>query len=66
MIAPENLEFKRTTRGNKQYYVVGHTLDWRDEDNLNLLISRDINDYFMLLIKGVEQDPDLGVNCFHP
>ena len=60
MIAPENLEFKRLTRRNKQYCVVGQTLDWRDGDNVDLLISRDINDDFMLLIKGVEQDPDLG------
>ena len=66
MIAPENLEFKGTTRGNKQYCVVDQTLDWKDGDNLNLLISRDINDDLMVLIKGVEQDPDLEVKKFHP
>ena len=66
MIAPENLQFKGPTRRNKQYCVVGKTLDWRDGDDLELLISREINDDFMVLIKGVEQDPGLGVNFFHP
>ena len=66
MIAPENLEFKGTTRRNKQYCLVGKTLDWRDGDNLDLLISREINADFMELIKGVEQDPDLGVKIVHP
>ena len=66
MTAPENFEFKGTTRRNKQYFVVGQPLDCRDGDNLDLLISIDINDDYMVLIKGVEQDPDLGVNCFHP
>ena len=53
MIAPENLDFKGPTIRNKQYCVVGKTLDCRDADNLDLLISRDINDYFMELVKGV-------------
>ena len=66
MIVPENLEFKGTTRRNRQYCGVGQTLDWRDGDNLDLLISRDINDDFMVLIKGVEQDPDLGLKFVHP
>ena len=66
MIAPENLEFKGTKRRNNQYYVVGQPLDWRGGDNLDLLISRYINDDLMVIIKGVEQDPDLGVKCFHP
>ena len=65
MVAPENLEFKEPTRRNEQYYVVGKTIDRRDGDNLDLLISRDINDDFMALIRGFEQDPDLGVNFFH-
>ena len=60
MMSPENLEFKGSTRGNKQYCVVGQPLDWTDGDNLDLLISRYINYDFMVLIKGVEQDPDLG------
>ena len=30
------------------------------------MISRDINDDFMVLIKGFEQDPYLGVKTFHP
>ena len=63
MIVPENLEF--TTRRNKQYCVFGQPLDCRDGDNLDLLISREINDNFMVLIKGVEQDPYLGVTFFH-
>ena len=33
---------------------------------MDLLISKDINDNFMILIKGVEQEPYLGVKCFHP
>ena len=66
MIAPENLEFKGPTRRNKQYCVVGHPIDWRDGDNLDPLISIDINDYFMVLIKGVEQDPDMGMKTVHP
>ena len=66
MIYPEILEFKGPTRRNKQYCVVGQPLDWRDGDNLDLLLSIDINDDFMVLIKGVEQDPDLGVKIVHP
>ena len=46
--------------------MVGQPLDWRDGDNLDLLISIEINYYFVVLIKGVEQDPDLGVNIDHP
>ena len=61
MIATENLEFKGPTRRNNQYCVVGKPLNWRDGDNLELLISIEINDDFMVLIKGVGQDPDLGV-----
>ena len=64
MIAPENSDFKGPTRRNNQYCVVGQPLDWRDEDNLDLLISRDINDDFMVLTKGVEQNPDMGVQIF--
>ena len=41
--------------------MVGNPLDCRDGENLDLLISREINDDFMVPIKGVEQDPDLGV-----
>ena len=66
MIAPEKLEFKGPTIRNKQYCVVGQPLNWRDGDNLDLLISRYINDYFMVLIRVVEQDPDLGVKIVHP
>ena len=66
MISPENLEFKGPTRRNEKYCVVGQPLYWRDGDNLYLLISRDINDNFMVLIKGFEQDHDLGVKRFHP
>ena len=29
------------------------------------MISRDINDDFMVLIKGVGQDPDMGVKIVH-
>ena len=66
MIAPEKLEFEGPTRRNKQYCVVGRPLDWRYGDNLDLLISIEINDYSMVLIKGVQQDPDLGVKIVHP
>ena len=40
IIDPEKLEFKGPTRRNKQYYVVGQPLGWRDEDNFDLLVSR--------------------------
>ena len=66
MISPEILEFKVPTRRNKQYCVVGRPVNWREGCNLDLLILIDINDYFMLIIKGVEQDPDLGVKIFNP
>ena len=66
MIAPENLYFKGPNRRNNQSCVVGNPLDWRDGDNLDLLISREINDDFMVLIKGFEQDPDLEVKIVHP
>ena len=65
MIAPESVGFKCTTIRNTQYCVVGQTLNFRDGDYLELLILRDINDDFMLLIKGVEQDPGLGVKIVH-
>ena len=44
--------------------MVGNPLNWRYGDNVELLISIYINDDFMLLIKRVEQDPDLGVKIF--
>ena len=65
MIAPENLGFKGPTRSNKHYCVVGKTFDWRDGDNLDLLISIDINGDFMVLIKVFEKDPDMGVKIVH-
>ena len=33
---------------------------------MDLLVSREINDYFLVLIKGFEQEPDMGVKFFHP
>ena len=66
MISQENFEFKGFTIRNKQYSVVGQPLDWKDGDNLELLIRRNTNDDFMVLIKGVEQDHDLRVKFFHP
>ena len=66
MIAPESLEFKEPTIRNKQSCVVRQPLNRRDGDNLCLMISIDINDDFMILIKGVEQNPGLGVKNFHP
>ena len=66
MITPENVEFKGFTIRNKYYCVVGKPLDRRDGDNADLMISIYINYDFMLLIKGVEQDPDLGVKIVHP
>ena len=65
MIATEHLEFKRSTIRNKQYCVVGQPLNWRGGDIVDLLISIDINDYFMVLIKVFEQDPDIGVKIAH-
>ena len=53
MISPENLEFKGPTRRNKQYCVVGQPLDWRDGDDLDILISIYINDNLIVIIKGV-------------
>ena len=32
---------------------------------MDLLISRDINYDFMVLNKGVDQDPNIGVKIFH-
>ena len=66
MIAPENLEFKGPFRRNTQYCVVGHSLSWRYGDDLDLLISIEINDNFMVLVKGVKQDPGMGVNFVNP
>ena len=66
MISPENSEFKGPTKRTKQYCVVGQPLNCRNAYNLDLLVSREINDDFMLLIKGVEQDSDLGVKIVHP
>ena len=60
MIVPENLDFKGPTRRSKQNCVFGQPY------NVNLLISRNINGDLMLLIKGFEQEPDPGVNFFHP
>ena len=60
------MEFKDPTIRNNQYCVVGQTLNCMGGDHLDLLISIEINDYFMVLIKGVEQDLDLGVKTFHP
>ena len=51
MVSPENFEFKGPTRRNIQYCVVGKPLDWRDGYDLDLLISKDINDDFVVLIK---------------
>ena len=60
MIASKQLEFKGTTRRNNQYCVVGQPLDWRYGDKLDLLISTEIDDDFVVIIRGFEQDPDLG------
>ena len=46
--------------------MVGQTLKFRDGNNLDQLVSRDINDDLMVIIKVVEQDPDLGVENFYP
>ena len=53
IIAPENLDFKGPTRRNKQYCVVRQNLNCIDGDNLDILISREIKDDFMVLIKRV-------------
>ena len=45
--------------------MVRQSLDWRDGDNVDLQISRDINDYIMVLIKKVGHDPDMGVKTVH-
>ena len=52
IIAQGNLEFKGPTIRNKQYRLVGQPLNCRDGDNLDRLISIDINDDFMVLVKG--------------
>ena len=65
MIAPENLNFKGPTISNNQYCAVDQPLDWRNGDNVDLLVSRYLNYYCMLLIKGVEKDPNMGVKKFH-
>ena len=44
--------------------MVGQPIDWRDGDNLEVLILIDFNDDFMVLVKGFEQVPDLGVEIF--
>ena len=46
--------------------MAGHPLNWRGGYIVDLLVSRDINDDFIVLIKEVAQDPDLGVKTFHP
>ena len=33
---------------------------------MDLIITRVINDDFMVLIKGFQKEPDLGVKYFHP
>ena len=66
MIAQENLEFKGPTRWKKHYFMVGQPLDFMDGDKFDLIISIYINANFMILIKGVEQYPDLGENIIHP
>ena len=66
IIVAENLDFKGPTRWNNQYSVVGQTLNLRDWDNVELIISRYFNDDVMVLIKGSKKDPDLGLNIFHP
>ena len=58
-IDPENLDFKRPNRRNKRYCVVGQPLDWNG-DNVDLIISRQINDNFVVIIKGVDKYPDMG------
>ena len=45
--------------------MVGQPLDWNG-DNVDLIISRDINDNFVVNIKGVDQYPDMGVKIVHP
>ena len=60
MIVPENLVFKGTTISNKQYFLLGETINWRDGDNVELVMSIYINDDFMVIIKGVEQNLDMG------
>ena len=66
MISPEKLEFKGPTRSNKQYFLVGKPLNFSYGYNVDILVSREINDDFMVLIKGVEQDPDMGLKIVHP
>ena len=53
MISPESLDIKDPTRRNKKYCVVGQPLNCRDGDNMDLLISREINDYLMIISKGI-------------
>ena len=39
MISQENLEFKGPNIRNKQYCVIGNPPNWKDGDNVDLLIS---------------------------
>ena len=66
IIVAEKFEFKGPTRRNKQYCLVRYSLNWRGEENVDLLVSIEINDDFMVRVKGVEQDPALGVKTVHP
>ena len=46
--------------------MVGNPLNWKGRYNVDLLISIEINDDFMVIIKGVKQDPDMRVKIVHP
>ena len=46
--------------------MVGQPLNWKNGYNVDLLISRYINDDNMVLINKFEQDPVLGVKIVHP
>ena len=66
MIASDILDFKGTTITNNHYCMVGQPLNWRYGNNVNLLISIETNEYFIVLIKEFELDPDMGVKMVHP
>ena len=60
------MDFKGPTRRNNKCFVVRKLLDWRDGDIVDLLTSIEVNDGFVVLFKGGEQDPDLWVKIVHP
>ena len=58
--------FKVPQEGIRSIVWLVSPIDKRDRGYVDLLVSRDTNDDFMVLVKGFEQDPDLVTKKFHP